>query len=99
MGVSRSIWFMHDVVHAHFVLHVNQYLDKICHSQRIVQEIPVAQAPRFPDLNPLDYYLWNHLDIRPFGIIFTMVLTISVSTGNTSKSAALHDEMCRRIAF
>jgi hypothetical protein len=53
--------YMHGGASAHFSSTVRDVLNNICHDRWIGRGEPIAWPPRFPALNPLDFYLWVHL--------------------------------------
>jgi hypothetical protein len=54
---------MHDGGPAHFSSDVEDVLNNIYHDGWIGRGGPIAWPPRSPDLNPLDFYLWGHLNV------------------------------------
>ncbi|KAJ4440420.1 hypothetical protein ANN_08561 [Periplaneta americana] len=57
----QHIHFMHDGAPAHFSRTARRYLDRRFPDRWIGRGGPIAWPPRSPDLNPLDFYLWDHL--------------------------------------
>jgi hypothetical protein len=54
--------FMHDGAPPHFVSFVGQHLNQTLYEQWIGQGGLVNWPARSPDLNPLDFWLWGHLN-------------------------------------
>ncbi|KAJ4449697.1 hypothetical protein ANN_01101, partial [Periplaneta americana] len=57
----QHIHFLHDGAPAHFSRTARRYLDRRFPVRWIGRGGPIAWPPRSPDLNPLDFYLWDHL--------------------------------------
>jgi hypothetical protein len=57
------MWYMHDSVPVHFSCAVRDVLNNTYHAQWIGRGWPTAWSTCSPDLNPLDFYLWGHLQI------------------------------------
>ena len=55
------VYFQHDGAPPHYGLQVRRYLDYQFPEAWIGRRGPVEWPPRFPDLSPLDFYLWGHL--------------------------------------
>jgi hypothetical protein len=55
------MWYMHDGAPAHFSRAVRDVLNITYHNQWTGREGPTAWPPCSPDLDPLDFYLWEHL--------------------------------------
>jgi hypothetical protein len=62
LAVRVRMWYMHEGAPAHFSLAVRDVLNNTSHDQRIDRGGPTAWPPRSPDLNPLDFYPWRHLN-------------------------------------
>ncbi|KAJ4449220.1 hypothetical protein ANN_00617 [Periplaneta americana] len=58
----QHIHFLHDGAPAHFSSTARRYLDRRFPDRWIGRGGPIAWPPRSPDLNPLDFYLWGHLN-------------------------------------
>jgi hypothetical protein len=56
------MWFMHYGAPAHFDRIVRDHLNERFHEQWIGHCGPVSWPSRSPDLTPLDFYLWGHLE-------------------------------------
>jgi hypothetical protein len=54
------MWYMHDGAPSYFSRAVRDVLNNIYHGRWIGWGGPTAWPPRYPDLNPLDFYLWGH---------------------------------------
>ncbi|GBN41973.1 hypothetical protein AVEN_258019-1 [Araneus ventricosus] len=54
--------FLHDGAPAHFSIAVRNHLDATHPGRWIRRGGPVAWPPRSPDLNPLDFFFWGHLN-------------------------------------
>ncbi|GFV11884.1 hypothetical protein TNCV_1217591, partial [Trichonephila clavipes] len=54
----RNSWFTNDGATAHFSI----ILDATYLGRGTERDGPVALPPRFPDLNPLDFFFWSHLN-------------------------------------
>jgi hypothetical protein len=61
LGVRARMWYMHDGAPAHFSRAVRDVLNNTYRYRRIGRGGPTAWPPRSPDLNRLDFYLWEHL--------------------------------------
>jgi hypothetical protein len=60
-GRWARMWYMHDGVPAHFSRVVRVVVSNTYHNRWIGRGGPTASPLRWPDLNPLDFYLWGHL--------------------------------------
>ncbi|KAJ4433473.1 hypothetical protein ANN_15776 [Periplaneta americana] len=58
----QHIHFLHDRAPAHFSRTARRYLDRRFPDRWIGRGGPIAWPPRSSDLNPLDFYLWGHLE-------------------------------------
>ena len=61
MATRRGMWFQHYGAPAHFSIAVRQLLDELYSNRRIGRGGPISWPARFPDMTPLDFYLWGHL--------------------------------------
>ncbi|EZA62845.1 hypothetical protein X777_01160 [Ooceraea biroi] len=61
LNTIQWMWFMHDGTPAHFIRAARNFLNERFDNRWIGREGPTAWPARSPDLNPLDFYLWNHL--------------------------------------
>jgi hypothetical protein len=59
--IHQELHFMHDATPAHFSLVDHRYLNRKFPGHWIGRGGPIAWPPHSYDLNPLDFYLWNHL--------------------------------------
>ncbi|KAJ4428878.1 hypothetical protein ANN_25871 [Periplaneta americana] len=57
----QHIHFLHDGAPAHFSRTARRYLDRRFPDRWIGRGGPIAWPSRSPDLNSLDFYLWDHL--------------------------------------
>jgi hypothetical protein len=55
--------FMHDGTPSHFLLEFRKFSNNVFPEQWIGQDGPTAWPARSPDLNPLDFSLWEHLSL------------------------------------
>lgn len=55
------LWFMHDGAPPHFSINVREYLNQNYNDRWIGRGGPTAWPPRSPDLNPLDFCIWEYL--------------------------------------
>lgn len=62
----NDIYFQQDGAPAHFTLNVRGYLNLTFPNRWIGRGSYFAWPPRFPDLTPLDYFLWGFLKDRVF---------------------------------
>jgi hypothetical protein len=53
---------MNDGAPAHFSLALRDFLSNTYYDRLIGRGEPTAWPPRSPDLNPLGFYLWGHLE-------------------------------------
>jgi hypothetical protein len=63
LTLTARMWYMHNGGPAHFSRAVRGVLNSTYHDRWIGRGEPTAWPPRSPDLNPLDFYLWGHLNI------------------------------------
>jgi hypothetical protein len=61
LPVRSQMWYMHDGAPAHFSCAVWGVRNNIHYIWWVGRGGPTAWPPRLPDLNPLDFYLWEHL--------------------------------------
>jgi hypothetical protein len=61
LTVRTRVWYLHDGVPAHFRRAVRDILSNVYHDRWIGRGGPTAWPPRSPDLNPLDFYPWEHI--------------------------------------
>ncbi|GBN13508.1 hypothetical protein AVEN_256786-1 [Araneus ventricosus] len=59
---ERHVWFMHDGVPAHFYNTVRHFLNATYPAGWIGRGGLFAWPPRSPDLNPLDFSFWGHMN-------------------------------------
>jgi hypothetical protein len=59
--VRARMWYMYDGASAHFSRAVRDVLNNTYHGRWIGRGGPNAWLPRSPDLNPLEFYLWEDL--------------------------------------
>jgi hypothetical protein len=64
LAVRARMWYMHDGAPEHFSHAVRDVLKSTHHDRRIVRVGPTAWPPWSPDMNPLQFYLWERL--QPF---------------------------------
>jgi hypothetical protein len=57
---------MRDGAPAHFSLAVRDVLSNTYHDRKRGKGGPTACPPRSPDINPLDFYTWGHLQTRVY---------------------------------
>jgi hypothetical protein len=55
------MWYMHDGAPAHF-------LSNTCHDRWTGRGGPTAWLPRSPDLNPLNFYPWEYLNVHVYAV-------------------------------
>jgi hypothetical protein len=60
LSVSARMWYMHDGAPAHFSCAVRHVLNNTHHDEWIGRGAPTVRPPPYPDLNPLNFYLWGH---------------------------------------
>lgn len=56
------MWYMHDGAPPNFSLVARQFLDEHYRNRWIGRPGPQSWPPRSPNLNPLDYFLWDNLN-------------------------------------
>jgi hypothetical protein len=59
--IAERILYVHDGAPAHLNRAVGDVLNSTYHDWWIGRGRPTAWPSRSPDLNPLDFYLWEHL--------------------------------------
>ncbi|GBN60593.1 hypothetical protein AVEN_226786-1 [Araneus ventricosus] len=62
----RNIWFQHDGSSPHKVSSVQQYIRDTFQQQVIGYGGCVEWPPRSPDLNPLDFFMWEYIKQRVY---------------------------------
>ena len=62
LDVRRRMWFQHDGAPAHSTRIVRDWLDQRFPGRWIGRGGPVSWPLRSPDLNPLDFFLWGHVE-------------------------------------
>jgi hypothetical protein len=63
LSVNARMWYTQESAPAHFSRAVRDVLNNTYHDRWVGRGGPTAWPPRSaPDLNPLDLYLWRHLD-------------------------------------
>jgi hypothetical protein len=62
LAVRARMWYMHDGAPAHFSRAVRDLLSNTYHDRWTGKGGPTAWLPRPPELNPLDSYLWGHIE-------------------------------------
>ena len=60
------IWFQQDGAPPHYAQNVRHYLSEVFPNRWIGRRGTIEWAPRSPDLNPLDYFLWGHLKTKVY---------------------------------
>jgi hypothetical protein len=61
LHVRRRMWFMHDGAPAHFSMYAREYLHAVCPARWIERGGPRFWPAHSPDLNPLDFFVWENL--------------------------------------
>jgi hypothetical protein len=61
LAVRARMWYMHDGAPEKFSRSVRDVLNNTLHDRRRVRKGPTAWPPWSPDMNPLDFYLWEQL--------------------------------------
>ncbi|GJQ80004.1 hypothetical protein Trydic_g9477 [Trypoxylus dichotomus] len=61
LNVRRDMWFLHEGAAPHFAREVRQYLRDVFACHRISQTGYVTWPARSPDLNPINFYLWEYM--------------------------------------
>jgi hypothetical protein len=62
LQVRRDMWYLHDGAPAHSASRgVKNWLDANLENRWIGRNGPVLWPARSPDLNPCDFFLWDHL--------------------------------------
>ena len=56
------MYFQHNGAPPHYTRHVSEYLNESFPKRWLGRGGRVAWPPRSPDLTPLDYYLWGHMN-------------------------------------
>ena len=59
LQVRQLLWFQHDGASAHFALNLREYLNNVFPNRWIERGGPVQWPPRFPDLAPMDLFIWG----------------------------------------
>jgi hypothetical protein len=62
LAVRAQMQYVHDGAPTYFSRDMLDVLNNTYHDQWIVTRGPTAWPPHSPDLNPLDFYLWVHLE-------------------------------------
>lgn len=62
INARLNMYYQHDGAPAHFGRNVRDWLDENFAGRWIGRGGPIAWPPRSPDLNPLDYHFWGHLN-------------------------------------
>jgi hypothetical protein len=63
LTIKIRMWYMHGGAPAHSSRAVRNVLSNTYFARWIGRGEPNAWSPRSPDLNPLDFYLWEHLKL------------------------------------
>ncbi|KAK4321743.1 hypothetical protein Pmani_007481 [Petrolisthes manimaculis] len=66
LRTRRQMWFMQDGSSAHFARGTRDFLNVMYPDNWIGCGGRIAWPPRSPDLTPLDFYLWGHLNSRVY---------------------------------
>ena len=61
LQLQVGMWFMHDGAPPYFSCIACQYLNNHFPGKWIGRNRPVVWPPRSPDLNPINFYLWDHV--------------------------------------
>jgi hypothetical protein len=61
LAVRRDMWFQHDGAAAYFSAQTQQHLNTQFPDRWLGRGGPELWPARLPDLNPLDFFLWEHL--------------------------------------
>ena len=61
LSFLKNIYYPHDGAAAHKAINVNNWLNKNFSRQWIGCKGPTKCPPRFPDLTPLDFFLFGRL--------------------------------------
>jgi hypothetical protein len=61
--IRRELHFMQDGAPSHFSLVARMHLNRKFPGRWVGAGVPIAWSPRSPDLNPLDFYMWDHLKL------------------------------------
>jgi hypothetical protein len=72
--MHREPHFMHYGAFTHFNLVVQSYMKRKFPGQWTGRGGPIARPPRSRDLNPLDFYLWDHLKSLIYSSTFNDVM-------------------------
>ncbi|GJQ73228.1 hypothetical protein Trydic_g1110, partial [Trypoxylus dichotomus] len=67
LNVRRDMWFLHDGTSPHFERKVRQYLRDLFQKRRITRKGHVQWPARSPDLNPVNFYLWERMKQLVYG--------------------------------
>lgn len=85
LGFRQNMWYMHDGAPAHFARTVRDTLNTAFPGRWIGRGGPVAWPARSPDLNPLDFFVWGHLQSlvyeTPVDTADDLVARIAVAAG------------------
>ena len=55
------MYFQHDGTPPHYTLHVRDYFNESFPNRWLGRGGPIPWTPMSPDLTPLDFYLWGHM--------------------------------------
>ena len=61
LNLRTNLWFMHDGFPVHFERNVRNYLNNQFLQRWIGRGSDHIWPPRSPDLNPLDFFIWDHM--------------------------------------
>ncbi|XP_069685966.1 probable glutamate receptor [Periplaneta americana] len=61
MSAGLQMWFMQDGARAHFLRNVREHLTLTFQDHCSGRGSPTPWAARFPNLKPLDFWLWGHM--------------------------------------
>jgi hypothetical protein len=68
LAVRARKWYMHDSAPAHFRPAVRDVLNDTYRDRWTGRGGPTAWPPCSPDLNPLDFFLWKHLNTLVYAV-------------------------------
>lgn len=57
------MWFLHDIVPAHFSIVVHIHADSTYSGRRFGRGGHIAWPPSYLHLDPLDFFFWDHLKL------------------------------------